>query len=87
MQEVAPHLCLNKELDRKFLEEELKVACDAASSSIGLFISMGAILQSEDFNKNFHDHFLPMAREELAELPNRTHRSYALLLCVTNGVN
>ena len=77
---------VNKETDRNLLEEEMKIACDYASKCVGLFISIGETLQSEEFSKKF-DYFLKFVRKELAVLPNRVHRSHALLLAVTSEVN
>lgn len=43
-------------------------------------------MQSAAFQKQFHDRFIPFVREHFDDMPNRTHRSYALLLAVTNEV-
>lgn len=73
-------------IDRNLLEEELRIACDNASKCVGLFISMGIALKSVEFNRRFHQFFLPLVRGELPVLQNRVHRSYALLLAITEKV-
>lgn len=78
---------INKEEHRVNLEDDHKIACDLASSSIGLFIAIGSVLESPEFNESFHARFLPIVREVRTDLPNRTHRSYALVLAVTNEVS
>ena len=78
---------INREEHRVNLEDDHKIACDLASSSIGLFIAIGSVLESHEFNESFHARFLPIVREVMTDLPNRTHRSYALVLAVTNEVS
>uniref|UniRef100_A0A1X7TLC2 DUF927 domain-containing protein n=1 Tax=Amphimedon queenslandica TaxID=400682 RepID=A0A1X7TLC2_AMPQE len=75
---------IDREEHRSHLEDDHKIACDRASSSIGLFIAIGSVLESQEFNDDFHSRFLPMVREIMTDLPNRAHRSYALVLAVTN---
>lgn len=78
---------INREEHRVNLEDDHKIACDLASSSIGLFIAIGSVLESHEFNESFHARFLPIVREVMTDLPNRTHRIYALVLAVTNEVS
>ena len=78
---------VNMSQDRSQLEEELRQACEDASCSVGIMISMGGVLKSDDFNKRFHDYFIPLVRQHLTGMPYRVHKSYALLMGIAEEVS
>ena len=77
---------VDESLDRSTLEEELRMASEHASSSVGALISMGNVIESPEFYKQFHDKFMKLARTELPGLHYRVHKSYALLLSIAESV-
>ena len=72
---------------RTVLEENLRIACENASSSIGVLISMAQTIKSEEFRKMLYDCYIPLVIKELPQLSYRVHKSYALVLNITNAVS
>lgn len=78
---------VDESLDRSALEEELRIASEHASSSAGVLISMGNVIESPEFYKQFHEKFMKIARTELPGLNYRVHKGYALLLSIAESVS
>jgi hypothetical protein len=71
--------------DRSKQEEDLLQACAQASSGVGFCISLGRVIETEDFAQNLH-HFVSIVKRQLPILSYRVQRSYALLLALVDEV-
>lgn len=72
--------------DRGKLEEDLREACERASGAVGLFISMAQIIPSDEFKKLCYDKYIGFVRKEIPSMSHRVHKSYALILSITDIV-
>lgn len=64
----------------------MREASEKASGSVGLLISMGQVIASDEFGQMFRDHYIPFVIKELGSLSYRVQRSYALVLSITDEV-
>jgi Mg2+ and Co2+ transporter CorA len=71
--------------DRSKQEEDLLQACAQASSGVGFCISLGRVIETEDFAQNLH-HFVSIVKRQLPILSYRVQRSYALLLALVDEI-
>ena len=74
-------------VDQREKEESLKQACLHASSSIGLLISIGEKIRSEQFQKCINEDLLPLVHDALPDADFRIQKSYALLLGIGKEVS
>ena len=68
-------------------KEALKRACQYASSSIGVLISMGEKIKNELFQDYINESLLSLVREALPDADFRIQKSYALLLGIGEEVS
>ncbi|XP_019860084.1 PREDICTED: uncharacterized protein LOC109588352 isoform X3 [Amphimedon queenslandica] len=78
-------ITVDESQNRNAVEEALQIACKKASGCVGLLISMGALLEKNQFLEKFHEYVM-FVKEQLPKLSYRVHRSYALLLTITDEI-
>ena len=68
-------------------DDALKIACQHASSSIGILISIGDKLKATHFQTHISKDLLPLVCAALPEVDFRVQKSYALLLGIGEEVS
>ena len=74
-------------LNQREKEEALKQACRHASSSIGVLISIGEKIKTEQFQDYINESLLSLVREALPDADFQIQKSYALLLGIGEEVS